>query len=330
MKIALQILVLVFAAALGAFLISSLRPLPAEPITAVEIRNIELPTAPARESQEIEPSPLPEPPPELPPPPAPLKKEPLVPLAPLPNFLSLPPPPPPQLSDEEFYRRFSGSIVQVYCTTPEELFSASGVIVNLRGLFLTNAHVAEIVEKAGANRCQARHGNPADPFAKIEIVFIPDTSVKISDTEVPQRDFAFLRIVDAISSFSAAEITEEDAGPGAIFLTLGYPSEFLKGLVSSVNSNLVFSSLQVDAFADVDGDTKTAEGYVFHGGLILQKGSSGTAIFTREGKIAGLIFATTKGDTTAERDGIALMTSYMNKILKLETGQGLAEFIAGH
>ena len=242
----------------------------------------------------------------------------------------LPPPSEPTLSDREFYARFSTAVIQIFCADRENLFAASGVIVNERGLILTNAHVAETVRRVGESNCQARHGNPADPFGKIQVVFVADTTSKLPDTSVPQRDIAFLRVVEPKAAFDVAAIRPEIAPRGNSLLTLGYPSEFLQSITASVNSNLVFSSLVVAGYADLDGDLQTAEGYVFKGGLALQQGSSGTALFSRSGNMVGLIFATTKGKTTDEREGIALMTPYIDRILRLETGQGLLEFIDSH
>ena len=86
--------------------------------------------------------------------------------------------------------------------------------------------------------------------------------------------------------------------------------------------------LRVAALADVDGNLKDAEGYLFRGGIVLQQGSSGTALLNRQGEVLGIIFATTRGATTNERDGVALSTPYIDKVLKLETGKGLPDFIA--
>lgn len=235
--------------------------------------------------------------------------------------------PEPRLSDREFYDRFSGSVIQVLCHSREELFTASGVIVNDRGLVLTNGHVAQIVADTGPKNCQARHGNPAERFAGLEVAYIADITLKIPETEVPQRDLAFLRLVEPESLFSVAPVSVALLERGEHVLTLGYPSEFLQSIITSANSNLVFSALAVGGYADVDDNLSTAEGYVFIGGIILQQGSSGTAIFTRRGEVAALMFATTKGATTADRKGIALTTPYMDKVLRLETGQGLLEFV---
>ncbi len=292
------------------------------------------------------PAPLPAPsriggPPEPPPPAIPVL--PATPPAPK----SAPPPPPraasriespappaalqePQLSDQEFYARFSRAVVQIFCSTPREVFAASGVIVNERGLVLTNAHVAEVVGRAGRETCQARGGNPAERLAKIEIVFSASTTLKIANTDVPQRDVAFLRLVDSSEPLAAAPVGFAMAERGATLLTLGYPSEFLQGLTTAANSNLAFSVLRVDGYGDLDGDPATAEAYVSRGGIVLQQGSSGTALFARSGTVMGLMFATTKGKTTDEREGLSLMIPYIDRILRLETGQGLAEFIASH
>lgn len=263
--------------------------------------------------------------------PAPKPSQPaLKPIVPESQFDANTPPAPllPRLSDKEIYLNFSAAIVQIFCSTREELFSASGVIVDKSGLVLTNAHVAKNIEKVGERNCQARHGNPADTFAKIGVVFTPDTIPRLpGNDKIYQRDFAFLKIMEPKEPFSVADIRLGIADKNSVLLTLGYPSEFLESVNTSSNSNLVFSALNVDGYADIDGDLSNAEGYVFNGGLILQQGSSGTALFSRAGEMVGIIFATTKEKTTAERQGIALMTPYINRILQLETGQGLMDFI---
>ncbi len=243
-----------------------------------------------------------------------------------------PAPPPPALKDQEFYSRTAGAVIQILCQNPSELFAASGTVVNERGLVITNAHVAEIIEKSGEPNCQARSGSPADSFAKIEVVFIASTTAKIGETQVPQRDFAFLRLLEPRGPISAVEIDPNYlGGAGEWFFTLGYPSEFLQALATSVNSNRVFSKLAVAGITDIDGNLQTPDGYIFRGGLILQQGSSGTALFSAwSGKVVGLVFATTKGQTTEDREGVALATPYIDRILRLETGQGLEEFVASH
>ena len=298
-----------------------MQPVPKEPLPTVEILDIKLPTPP-RPKPSVPPPPPPvapatkdTPPPQpkpAPPPPAPR------------------PPPPPALKEAEFYARYAPAVIQIFCRTPQEIFAASGVIVNERGLILTNAHVGEVVKRSGEENCQARHGNPAERFAGIQIIFIADSALKIPETEVPQRDVAFLRLVGPEEPFAVASIALAFVERGTTLLTLGYPSEFLEGITTTSNSNLVFSSLRVDEYADVDDDKTTAEAYVSKGGIALQQGSSGTALFQPSGPIVGLIFATTEGATTGDRQGIALTTPYIDKILRREAGQGLLEFMESH
>ena len=247
---------------------------------------------------------------------------------PVPPATTTPTPLPP--SDAELYARISGAAVQIFCTAPDKLYSASGVIVNSGGLILTNAHVAEIVKNVGEANCTARHGNPAWEFSGVQHVYTANAEPKIPGTTVSQRDFAFLRLVAPREQFGSAAVAVLLVVEGVSLYTLGYPSEFLQNITAFSNSNLVFSRLRIDNYADLDGDLTTVEGYVSKGGLALQQGSSGTALFDGEGRILGIIFATTKGTTTADREGVALAMPYINRIMKLETGQGLPEFIAGH
>lgn len=317
-------------------------PVLVEPLPTVEIRDIELPTPPRAGPPPPSPAQLSEgklggqatPPPPLPPPPPSPRPAP-APAPPLPSPPPLPPPPPPPqappaLKEAEFYARYAPAVVQIFCRTAEEIFAASGVIISERGLIMTNAHVGKVVKESGEENCQARHGNPAWRFAGIQIVFIADTALKVPETNVPQRDVAFLRLVEPGEPFLVAPIGLTFVERGTTLLTLGYPSEFLEGITTTSNSNLVFSSLRVDEYADLDDNETTAEAYTSRGGIALQQGSSGTALFQPSGHIVGLIFATTKGATTQDRQGIALTTPYIDKILRLETGEGLVEFIAGH
>ncbi|MDP3727185.1 MAG: serine protease [bacterium] len=333
MFFAIRILVLLAVAVFMGELVTRFHRAPVirEPAPTEEISDIRLPTpqpppAPSRVEGPPPPPPPPAPPKTPPPPPPP------PPPAPPPAPPPLPPPlPVPAFSSQVFYDRYAGAVIQIYCRTRRDIFAASGVIVNDRGLVLTNAHVGETVRTSGVENCRARHGNPAEEFAGIQIVFIADTSIKISGTDdVPQRDIAFLRLIDPAEPFATASIGVGFVERGTTLLTLGYPSEFLAGINTAAHSNLVFSSLRIDGYADVDGNPASAEAYVSNGGIALQQGSSGTALFTPDGEVVGLIFATTRGATTADREGLALTTPYMDKILRLETGEGLLEFIESH
>ena len=331
MAMLLRILVLILAAvAAGQLAVRFRRPPamePPAPTPTVEIRDLEMPTPPAPSKRSSpKPPPVLQKPAAIPPPPAPTATMPSIHIVLPPP----PPPPPPALTDAQFYDRYAGAVIQILCRSQQELFSASGVIVNQGGLVLTNAHVAEIVAKAGEQNCQARHGNPAERFSNLQIVFTASTTAKIPDTDVPQRDVAFLRLVEPKEPFTVAPVGIGFVERGATLLTLGYPSEFLESIATAAHSNLVFSTLRVDGYVDVDGTPVTAEGYVSKGGIVLQQGSSGTALFAPSGQVVGLIFATTKGATTADREGIALATPYVNRIMREETGQGLLEFIESH
>ena len=249
---------------------------------------------------------------------------------PVPVPAGTPIPTPVPVSDAELYARVSGAVVQIFCTTPDKLYSASGVIVSQSGLVLTNAHVADIVRTVGEASCTARRGNPAEEFSGVRLVYTPDTGPTIPDTTVSQRDFAFLKLDTPRGAFGSVSVSVLLVEEGSSLYTLGYPSEFLQSIAAFNNSNLVFSILRVDSYADLDGDLATIEGYVSKGGLALQQGSSGTALFNKEGSVLGIIFATTKAATTADREGIALSMPYIDRVMRTETGRGLQEFILGH
>ena len=345
MKIVFQLILLFAALLITAELISQIKQVSTGGnIVPLEVRKVELPIKTDEKLgalPEIPPQKTPSPPPAKPTP-KPASKPVPKPEAPTPAErpeitlkIALPTLAPtasgtPKIADQEFYDRFSTAVIQIFCRTEQSIFSASGIIVNERGLVLTNVHVVEIIKKAGEANCVARHGNPADTFSKIQIIYEADAATKIPGTEVPKQDFAFLKLIDPTAPFTSAPIDLTVVERGTTVFTLGYPSEFLQSIAASSNSSLVFSTLRIDDYGDIDGNLETAEAYISHGGIVLQQGSSGTALFARSGKVVGIIFATTKGATTADREGIALMTSYIDSILRLGTGQGLMDFITSH
>jgi len=225
--------------------------------------------------------------------------------------------------------------------------SGSGVIIDPRGVILTNAHVAQYVLLSESQNidleCQIRTGAPANAAWIADVLYIPPVWVNAHASEINtahptgtgEHDYALLRITGAAPGQTAPTLfpsipfdTREAIGfLGDNVLGAGYPAEFLGGMaaendlypvssVSPINQLLTFGTTTVDVIA--------------LGGVIeAQSGSSGGAVLNAWGRLIGLISTTSDAPTTAGRDLRAITMSYINRDLQIQTGTDLVSFLSG-
>ena len=224
--------------------------------------------------------------------------------------------------------------------------SGSGVIIDPRGVILTNAHVAQYMLLAQSGRvnltCDIRTGAPAIPRWSAEILYIPPVWVETHAKEIEakhpvgtgEHDYALLRIT---GSLDAAPLpipfphllldTREAIGfYGDQVLVVSYPAEFLAGAaqlhmypassVTTIGQLMTFVAKTVDLIS--------------LGGIIeAQGGSSGGAIVNAWGRLIALISTTSEGETTATRDLRAVTLSYINRDLAAQTRFDIATTLGG-
>jgi len=225
--------------------------------------------------------------------------------------------------------------------------SGSGVIIDPRGVILTNAHVAQYVllsENPTVDlSCEIRTGSPATFKWTAEVLYIPTVWIQahVSDINIPhptgtgEHDYALLRIVGTAdasplpSQFPSLPFdTREAIGfLNDTVLGAGYPAEFVGGFaaennlfpvssVSPINQLLTFATSTIDMIAI--------------GGVVeAQGGSSGGAVVNAWGRTIGIISTTSDAPTTALRDLRAITLSYINRDLLAQTGTDLATFLSG-
>ena len=225
--------------------------------------------------------------------------------------------------------------------------SGSGVIIDGRGVILTNAHVAQYVLLSESPdidlKCTVRTGSPATAQWTAEVLYMSPLWVQNHASEINtahptgtgEHDYALLRITGSVSgialpsSFPSLAFDTRDAigFQGDQVLGASYPAEFLGGMaaendlyavssVSSIDRLLTFASTTVDAISI--------------GSVIeAQSGSSGGAVVNAWGRLIGIISTTSDAPTTSGRELRAITLSYIDRDMRQQLGFGLSGYLSG-
>lgn len=252
----------------------------------------------------------------------------------VPKSLTQPASPPIPLSktinSDELYSEYQGAVFNIWCIEGNHATSGTATIIDPSGILITNAHVVRDIKDA--KNCVLRKANPFENVAEFQILFIADQTALIEGTDLPQNDFAFIKITRAFDASRGAPwpfvpLSVNIPNPGDVLFIFGYATEFVGFEISVKGIPLTFSTLTVTAQATVDDDLTTAEAILLGGGLSAQSGSSGGPLIDFNKKIVALMSFVTKGRTTADRKGAAILISYVDRELKKTTGLTLKEFL---
>jgi S1-C subfamily serine protease len=241
------------------------------------------------------------------------------------------------------------SLVNILCIPKGGSFrpiSGSGVILDPRGVILTNAHVAQYVLLAESGRtnlqCSVRTGSPASAKWRAHVLFIPPVWVHEHASELMRdrpvgtgkHDYALLYIGSPLDggprpvSFpSVFPDTREAIGfVDDSVLTASYPAEFLGAITTSMSLYPVTSITRIDELFTLD---RSSVDVISIGSVIgAQSGSSGGAIVNAWGRLIGVITTTSEGNTTGERRLRGITLSYIDRDLVAQTGSSLSQTLA--
>lgn len=243
-----------------------------------------------------------------------------------------------------------GALVNILCMPNRGTLrptSGSGVIIDPRGVILTNAHVAQYILLSESPQidlsCTIRTGAPATPLWVARVLYMPPVWVSqhaqdINATEAlgtGEHDWALLRIArttdgsplpDAFPYLSLD--TREGIGfEGDSILAASYPAEFVGGLAAQ--SNLYPASSVTSIKQLLTFQSSTVDVLSLGGILEAQGGSSGGPVVNAWGRLIGIITTTSEGTTTAARDLRAITASYIDRDAQAQTGSSLAAFLNG-
>lgn len=222
--------------------------------------------------------------------------------------------------------------------------SGSGVIIDPRGVILTNAHIAQYVLLASDSSfgvsCVVRIGSPAVNAWRVAPLFIPASWVKkhaanIIDTDTKstgEYDFGLLLITASAGlprphSFPALpfDTREAIAFTDDSAIVTGYPAEFAPQFSGHHTLYAAITPTTVGQLMTFDGGTVDM---VSLGGVpAAQGGSSGGAVVNAWGFLVGIVTTTTDAPTTAQRDLRAITLAHIDRNMRLFTGNSLAQFL---
>ncbi len=224
--------------------------------------------------------------------------------------------------------------------------SGSGILIDSRGIILTNAHVAQYVLLSQSSKidltCTIRTGAPAKAMWTARVLYIPRSWVEehVGDIRkshplgTGEHDYAFLYITGSVdgsslpSSFPSLKVdTREAIGfIGDDVLVASYPAEFLG---SAAVSNLYPVTSITKIAKLLTFQTSTVDTLSIGGVIGAQSGSSGGAIINAWNRVVGLITTTSEGATTDERDLRGVTLSYIDRDLLKEAGYDVQMLLNG-
>jgi S1-C subfamily serine protease len=240
-----------------------------------------------------------------------------------------------------------GALVNIICIPKSRSLrsaSASGVVIDSRGIILTVAHMAQYFlladqPKQDSVSCVIRTGSPAAAAYTASLAYISPDWVRANDTtlveEAPtgsgENDFALLAIEGSAtdaplpSSFPAIPLAGGTPRKGDAVTVGSYGAEFLTGaqveralypivVFGSVGNRYTFDTDTVDLLA-ID---RTAAA---------QEGSSGGGVVNADDKLIGLITTSSSGDI-AGRDLHAITPRHIRASFEEDTGEDLDDYLA--
>lgn len=237
------------------------------------------------------------------------------------------------------------ALVNIVCYVPAgsslHSISGSGVIIDPKGIILTNAHVAQyfLLTNLGVS-CTIRSGSPATDSYKATPIFISpewikanaDLLTEAAPSGTGQYDFAFLAVTKSAtpaslpSSFPFIPLATKPLSTGTPIVIASYGAQFLEP------SQVQFSLFPTIVFGSVKNvltfSTSTIDVLALGGSAAAQEGSSGGGVANDSAKLAATITTSTVSGDTSSRELSAITESYVRSEYARETGKTLDSLLA--
>jgi len=258
----------------------------------------------------------------------------------------LPPAPqPPTANFTAASAQLRAALVNIMCYAPASSslhsISGSGVIIDSKGIILTNAHVAQYFLLADQGvTCVIRSGSPAtDQYeAKLEYLspaWVAENTGVLTErlpTGTGEHDYALLAITSSATEqplpayFPAIPLASAPPRQGSDVVIASYGAQFLNTvqIQTDLFPTVVYGSVKgVFTFA-----TTSVDVLALGGSAAAQEGSSGGGVANGESQLAGLITTSTVTGATASRSLNAITASYIRADYAAQTGSSLEALLA--
>lgn len=245
--------------------------------------------------------------------------------------------------------RVRAALVNILCTSDVlggDSISGSGIIIDPRGVVLTNAHVAQFFllkdyPTKDAVKCVIRTGSPAYPRYTADLMFLPPSWVRDNARKIVQevptgtgeRDYALVRITGGVSSsitlpaqFPFLLVSTVPPDIGNDVLQAGYAAGFLGGV--TIQSDLYASSAWTKIRDVFTFNANTTDLVSLGGSIVAQGGSSGGPVTNTDGTLVGVIVTNSGTGDTSTRDLHALTSSYIVRDFEAERGKSLSQALS--
>lgn len=266
--------------------------------------------------------------------------------APLPARVSAAPAPvvePAPLEDAAVLLR--RALVNIICIAPTDSglrsISGSGVLIDPKGVVLTNAHVAQYFLLPSYDiSCTVRSGTPAAVSYAAVPIYISlswleehaGSLTKKNPVGTGEHDFALLAITESTSpaplpsAFPAISLAAEPPaiGDGIAIATYGAQSLGYERIQNALYPTVVFGSVK-DVFTF---DIRSVDIIALGGSAAAQQGSSGGGVADENGELVGIITTSSITGDISTRSLNAITASYIRRDYAEETGGTLDALLA--
>jgi hypothetical protein len=242
------------------------------------------------------------------------------------------------------------AVVNIACVAPnsDSPISGSGVIIDPRGVILTNAHVGQYVLLQDSGQitlsCTIRTGSPAVDTWHVEVLYISSRWMTVHGKDILQahqvgtgeNDYALLRITGTTNG-TPLPASFPSLGINANFLAVSkdqsvevasYPAGFLGGIEAYANMSLISTVTTIKELFTFS-EAHTADLISLGGIIVAQSGSSGGAVVDQWKNLIAIIATSSTADATDGRDLRAITLFHINQSIMEETGLDLATYLSG-
>lgn len=240
----------------------------------------------------------------------------------------------PKIDFDTLNTQVQPAVVNILCSpsqgSPISGATGSGVVIDPRGVILTNAHVAQYVLLSHLPEarisCVVRIGAPAKARYTADVLAFPtawlEKNAHAIKTESPtgsgEDDWALLYITGRTDGskrpetypFIGFDPRHAVAQADERVLLSGYPAGFLGG--ATLTRDLWPSSAVVSIKSVYTFVSDTLDILSLGGSVVAQGGASGGAVVNEWGKLVGIVVTSSVADTTSERDLRAVTLSHID------------------